>query len=124
MLDIIKVSGPGLGLELNIKKTNIFWPSCNGVKLRKGLFRVDIRRPSFGVKLLGGAVSIDEYFISGMAMRRATNVVDLMSLPLQLHDPQSELFLLRSCMGISKVFFGLRTCQPVHIEEATLFFDK
>ncbi|GKE45440.1 putative reverse transcriptase domain-containing protein [Tanacetum coccineum] len=55
VLDIIKVSGLGLGLELNIKKTEIFWPSCNGMKLRKGLFLVDIRRPSSGVKLLGGA---------------------------------------------------------------------
>ena len=59
-LVIIRISGPGLGLELNIKKTEIFWPSCNGVKL----------------------------------------------------------LLLRSCMGISKLFFGLRTCQPVHMEDA------
>ncbi|GJS29937.1 putative reverse transcriptase domain-containing protein [Tanacetum coccineum] len=124
VLDIIKVSGPGLGLELNIKKTKIFWPSCNGVKLREGLFPVDIRRPYLGVKLLGGAVSRDTYFISGMAMRRAANAVDLMSLLPQLHDPHSELLLLRSCMDISKLFFGLRTCQPVHMEEATLFFDK
>ncbi|GKE30352.1 hypothetical protein Tco_1445736 [Tanacetum coccineum] len=29
VLDVIKVSGPGLGLELNIKKTEIFWPSYN-----------------------------------------------------------------------------------------------
>ncbi|GJS71154.1 putative reverse transcriptase domain-containing protein [Tanacetum coccineum] len=124
VLDIIKVSGPGLGLELNIKKTEIFWPSCNGVKLCEGLFLVDIRRPSLVVKLLGGAVSRDAYFISGMAKRRAANAVDLMSLLPQLHDPQSELLLLRSCMGISKLFFGLRTCQPVHMEEAVLFFDK
>ncbi|GKC85229.1 putative reverse transcriptase domain-containing protein [Tanacetum coccineum] len=55
VLDIIKVSGLGLGLELNIKKTEIFWPSCNGVKLREGLFPVDIRRPYLGVKLLGGS---------------------------------------------------------------------
>ncbi|GJU55767.1 hypothetical protein Tco_1229481 [Tanacetum coccineum] len=54
VLDIIKVSGPGLGLEPNIKKTKIFWPSCNGVKLCEGLFPIDIRRPSLGVKLLGG----------------------------------------------------------------------
>ncbi|GJV86422.1 putative reverse transcriptase domain-containing protein [Tanacetum coccineum] len=99
VLDIIKVSGPGLGLELNIKKTEIFWPSCNGTKLREGLFPVDIRRPSLGVKLLGGAVSRDADFISGLAMRRAANAVDLMSLLPQLHDPQSELLLLRSCMG-------------------------
>ncbi|GJZ74590.1 putative ribonuclease H-like domain-containing protein [Tanacetum coccineum] len=49
-------------------------------KLREGLFPVDIRRPSLGVKLLGGAVSRDADFISGMAMRRAVNVVDLMNL--------------------------------------------
>ncbi|GKD50829.1 hypothetical protein Tco_1279805, partial [Tanacetum coccineum] len=120
VLDIIKVSGPGLGLELNIKKTEIFWPSCNGMKLRGGLFHVDIWRPSSGVKLVGGAVSRNSYFISGLAMRRATNAVDLMSLPPQLHDPQNELLLLRSYMGIAKLFFGLRTCQPVHMEEADL----
>ncbi|GKB07783.1 hypothetical protein Tco_0836067 [Tanacetum coccineum] len=54
VLDIIKASGPGLGLELNIKKTEICWRSCNGLKLREGLFHVDIRRPSSDVKLLGG----------------------------------------------------------------------
>ncbi|GJR53720.1 putative reverse transcriptase domain-containing protein [Tanacetum coccineum] len=55
--------------------------------------------PSSGVKLLGGAVSRDADFISGLAMRRASNVVDLMGLLPQLHDPQSELLLLRSCMA-------------------------
>ncbi|GJT92818.1 putative reverse transcriptase domain-containing protein [Tanacetum coccineum] len=84
VLDIIKVSGPGLGLELNIKKTEIFWPSCNGIKLREGLFPVDIRRPSLGVKLLGGAVSRDADFISGLAMRRAANAWRLASLPIRL----------------------------------------
>ncbi|GKA02676.1 hypothetical protein Tco_0675457 [Tanacetum coccineum] len=60
------------------------------MKLRESLFPVDIRRPSSGVKLLGGAVSRDAYFISGLAMRRAANAVDLMSLLLQLHDPQTD----------------------------------
>ncbi|GJZ33779.1 hypothetical protein Tco_0579215 [Tanacetum coccineum] len=93
-------------------------------ELLEGLFPVDIRRPSSGVKLLGGAVSRDAYFISGLAMRRATNAVNLMGFLSQLHDPQSELLLLRSCMGIAKLFFGLRTCQPVNMEEAALLFDK
>ncbi|GKF51123.1 hypothetical protein Tco_0147590 [Tanacetum coccineum] len=94
------------------------------MKLREGLFPVDIRRPSSGVKFLGGAVSRDAYFISGLAMRKAANAVDLMSLLPHLHDPQSEFLLLRSCMGIAKLFFGLMTCQPAHMEEAALFFDK
>ncbi|GJU97635.1 hypothetical protein Tco_1326906 [Tanacetum coccineum] len=80
--------------------------------------------PSSGVKLLGGAVSRDADFISGLAMWKSTNAIDLMSLLPQLHDSQSELLLLRSCMVIAKLFLGLRTCQPVHMEEDTLFFDK
>ncbi|GJR12423.1 retrotransposon protein [Tanacetum coccineum] len=43
-------------------------------------------------QLLGGAVSRDTYFISGMAMRTTVNAVDLMSLVPQLHDPQRPFF--------------------------------
>ncbi|GKA54963.1 putative reverse transcriptase domain-containing protein, partial [Tanacetum coccineum] len=89
VLDIIKVNDPGLGLKLNIKKTEIFWPSCNGMKLREGLFPDDIRRSSSGVKLLRGAVSRDADYISGLAMRRVANAVDLMGLLPQLHNPQT-----------------------------------
>nr|GEW48465.1 reverse transcriptase domain-containing protein [Tanacetum cinerariifolium] len=77
-----------------------------------------------GVKLLRRAVSRDADFISGLVMRRAVNAVDLMGLLSQLHDPLSELLLLGSCMGIAKLFFGLKTGQPVHMEEADLFVDK
>ncbi|MCI49487.1 hypothetical protein A2U01_0070731, partial [Trifolium medium] len=54
-LDIIRETGPGLGLDLNIRKTEIFWPVCDGNKLRDGLFHSDIGRPKLGVKLLEGA---------------------------------------------------------------------
>ncbi|KAL6521158.1 hypothetical protein OROGR_017727 [Orobanche gracilis] len=66
----------------------------------------------------------DASFIRGLAMKRAVNAVDMMRLLPQLCDPQSELLLLRSCMGIAKLFFGLRTCQPEHMEEAASFFDR
>jgi hypothetical protein len=123
-LDIIREIGPGLGLHLNIRKTEIFWPSCDGNKLREGLFPSDVGRPALGVKLLGGAVSRDKGFIKGVAMKRAVRAVELMHLLPQLKDPQSELLLLRSCMGIAKLLFGLRTCQPIHVEEAAMLFDK
>ncbi|XP_052621089.1 uncharacterized protein LOC111879644 [Lactuca sativa] len=123
-LDIITMIGPKLGLQLNIKKTELFWPSCDGRKLREGLFLTDIGRPHLGVKLLGGAVSRDASFISRLAIKRVENVVNLICLLPQLSDPQSELLQLRSCMGIAKLFFGLRTCQPVHMEEAAVFFDN
>ncbi|GKD98219.1 putative reverse transcriptase domain-containing protein [Tanacetum coccineum] len=50
------------------------------IKLYEGLFPVDIRRSSLGVKLLGRAVSRVTNFISGMVMRRAANAVDLINL--------------------------------------------
>ncbi|GJZ09143.1 ABC transporter C family member 8-like protein isoform X1 [Tanacetum coccineum] len=46
--------------------------------------------PSSGVKLLGGVVIRDADFISGLAMRRVANAVDLMGLLPQLHDPQTS----------------------------------
>jgi hypothetical protein len=123
-LNIIREIGPRLGLVLNIRKTEVFWPTCDGTKLRDGLFPSDIGRPRVGVTLLGGAVSRDRGFIAGVAMKRAVRAVELMHLLPQLKDPQSELLLLRSCMGIAKLFFGLRTCQPIYMEEAAILFDK
>ncbi|GJQ98661.1 hypothetical protein Tco_0009800 [Tanacetum coccineum] len=119
-LYIIRVSGLCLVLELNIKKTKIFWTSCNGTKLREGLILVKIWRPSLGVKILGGAISRDTGFINGLAMRRDANIIDLMDLLPQLHDPHSASIMYGYC----EAFFGLRTCQSVHMEEEALFFDK
>ncbi|KAJ0542228.1 putative reverse transcriptase domain, exostosin [Helianthus annuus] len=123
-LDIIRVEGPSLGLLLNIKKTEVFWPTCDGVKTQEGLFPREIGRPVHGVKLLGGAVSRDEEFISGLALKRAKCAVELMGCLKRLRDPQSELLLLRSCMGVAKLLFGLRTCQPSFVGEVVSVFDK
>jgi hypothetical protein len=123
-LDIISMEGPSLGLQLNIRKTEVFWPSCDGGKIRPGLFPSDIGRPEQGVKLLGGAVSCDAGFISDLSAKRAARAVDLMGLLPRLRDPQSELLLLRSCMGVAKLLFGLRTCQPLFVENVVSCFDK
>ncbi|GJY64366.1 hypothetical protein Tco_0465826, partial [Tanacetum coccineum] len=44
----------------------------------------------FGCETSWGAVIRDTDFISGLALRRAVNAVDLMSLLPQLHDPQTS----------------------------------
>nr|GEV96092.1 hypothetical protein [Tanacetum cinerariifolium] len=71
------------------------------------------RVPSSGVKLFGGAVSRDTDFISGLAMRRAANAVDLMGLLPQLHDPHSEFFLLRSCIVEYRTILKYRLMIPL-----------
>jgi len=84
-----------------------------------GYWKADV-----GVKLLGGAVSRDKGFIEGLATKRASRDAELMHLLPQLRDPHSELLLLRLCIGIAKLFFGLKRCQPIHMEMAAMLFDK
>nr|GEX82751.1 hypothetical protein [Tanacetum cinerariifolium] len=55
-------------------------PSCNGVKVKDGLFPRDIGRLTLGVKLLGDATSLHAGFISSLAVKRAFRAVELMSL--------------------------------------------
>ncbi|KAI3516022.1 hypothetical protein L1887_14930 [Cichorium endivia] len=70
------------------------------VKLCVGLFPADIGRTSLGVKLLGGAVSRDAGFISGLAMKRAVKAVDLIGLLPQLCDTQkAALFFDKGLHG-------------------------
>ncbi|XP_022007936.1 uncharacterized protein LOC110907233 [Helianthus annuus] len=123
-LEVISREGPSLGLQLNVRKTELFWPSCNGETFAAGLFPEDIGRPKLGVKLLGGAVSRDRDFISDLAVKRASRAVDLMRVLPQLKNPQCELLLLRSCMGVAKIIFGLRTCQPSYVGAAVTLFDE
>jgi hypothetical protein len=94
--------------------------SYDGNKHRGGLFPSNIGRPTLEVKLFEGVVSQDKSFIKGFAMKRAPMTVELMHLLPQLRDLQSEILLLRSCMGIIKLFFDLRMCQPIHMESATM----
>jgi hypothetical protein len=55
--DIIRKTNPRLGLDLNICKTGIFWPSCDKNKLCEGLSPSDIGRLTLRVKLLERTVS-------------------------------------------------------------------
>ncbi|KAL8249501.1 hypothetical protein R6Q59_006369 [Mikania micrantha] len=43
----------------------------------------------------------------------ASRTVELMSCLPHLRNPQCEIILLHSCMGVAKALFGLRTCQPI-----------
>ncbi|KAJ0925109.1 putative reverse transcriptase domain, exostosin [Helianthus annuus] len=122
-LDIINEEGPSLGLYLNIKKIEVYWPTCDDQKVQDRLFPRGIGRPEKWVKLLSGVVSRDPSFIGELAGRRASGAVDLMKLLPCLRDPQCELLLLRSCMGVAKLLFGLRTCQPHLMEDAVTRFD-
>lgn len=115
---------PSFCLLLNIKKTEFFLPTCDGVKTQEGLFPREIGRPVHGVKLLGGAVSRDEEFISGLALKRAKRAVELMECLKRMQDPQSELLLLRSCMGSLNCCLGSGRVSLLMSGEPSLFLTR
>lgn len=109
---------------MNIIKIGIFWPSRDGNKHRGELFPSYIGRSALGVNLLRGAVSGYRGFVEWLAMKRVVQVVELIHLLPQYRGPQRELILLRPCMSIIKPFFGQKTCQLIHMDDASMLFDK
>ncbi|GJR26184.1 putative reverse transcriptase domain-containing protein [Tanacetum coccineum] len=72
-----------------------------------GLFSRDIGRPTLDVKLLGGAVSRDARFISSLAVKKASRVVELMSLLPRLRGPHHAWASQSYCYcGLWGSFFG------------------
>ncbi|XP_026442600.1 uncharacterized protein LOC113342194 [Papaver somniferum] len=122
-LDIIQSEGVRRGLHLNITKTELFWPTPDQRSLIPGIFPANIGRPSTGVKLLGGPVSLDLQFCKEMVMQRVTKTINLMSVVKKLKDPQSELLLLRNCTGVSRLYFTMHTTNPLTLQQAMTHFD-
>ncbi|XP_056685317.1 uncharacterized protein [Spinacia oleracea] len=122
-LQVITTEGPTMGLHLNVEKTEIFWPTPDPRSYDSTLFPPSIARPRDGVKLLGGPISLDADFCSRLIEDRVARTVGLMEVVAGLNDPQSELLLLRSCVGVSRLYFSLRTCPPHMLGSAPISFD-
>ncbi|GKD50669.1 hypothetical protein Tco_1279645, partial [Tanacetum coccineum] len=112
VLELIMEDGPRCGLHLNVGKTEIFWPKEDRRCRVEGAFPPNVSRPLHGVKLLGGAVSVDFGFSSELVMKRVSKTIELMDAVAKINDPQCELMLLRACTEISKLYFAMRTCPP------------
>ncbi|GKC34866.1 putative reverse transcriptase domain-containing protein, partial [Tanacetum coccineum] len=123
VLELITVDGLRCGLHLNVGITEIFWPKEDRRCRVEGAFPPNVSRPLHGVKLLGGAVSVDFGFSSELVMKRVSKTIELMDAVAKINDPQCELMLLRACTGISKLYFAMRTCPPCVFELAQRSFD-
>lgn len=87
------------------------------------VFPTNIGRPAGGVTLLGEPVSLDMEFCSNIVRGRVDKTLQLMNNIQELQDPQSELLLLRSCAGVSRLYFALRTTCPEALQVAGSRFD-
>nr|GEU99697.1 hypothetical protein [Tanacetum cinerariifolium] len=99
---------PSCGLHLNVDKIEVFLPQED----HRRRFAGDIARPLHGVKLLGGPASVDFDLCSELVMNRVAKTIEIMDAVARINDPQCELLLLRSCTGISRLYFTMRSCPP------------
>ncbi|XP_026403713.1 uncharacterized protein LOC113299002 [Papaver somniferum] len=123
-LKIIQTNGPARGLHVNVTKTEVFWPSLDLRRDLEDVFPVNIGKSSRGVKLLGGPVSLDMQYCSEVVQGRVDKTLHLWEKVQKLYDPQSELLLLRSCSGVSKLYFTLQTTAPLDIQSSAIHYDS
>ncbi|GKA30369.1 putative reverse transcriptase domain-containing protein, partial [Tanacetum coccineum] len=123
VLELITEDGLRCGLHLNVDKTELFWPKEDLRSRLEGVFPPNISLPLYGVKLLGGLISVDVDFSSALVTKRVSKTIGLLDTIAKINDPQCELLLIRACARISKLYFSMRTCPPRVFESAQLSFD-
>jgi Reverse transcriptase (RNA-dependent DNA polymerase) len=126
-LRLVQEEGPSLGLHLNLSKCELYWPR---VDVRRSplagvspLFDSSIPVRAAGVKLLGGAASLDGEFVRGVFRSRVTKAIQSLTFLEAFDNPQVELLLLRSCVGAGKLVYALRTSAPSDIAVEVPAFD-
>ncbi|GJT86529.1 hypothetical protein Tco_1068246, partial [Tanacetum coccineum] len=95
VLELIMEDGPGCGLHFNVDKTKVFWPKEDP----------------------------QSRIVVWIVMKRVAKTIGLLDDIAKINDPQCELLLLHSCVGISRLYFTMRTCPPRVFEYAQRSFD-
>ncbi|GKC56936.1 putative reverse transcriptase domain-containing protein [Tanacetum coccineum] len=116
--EVLKVTiedGPCRGLHLNVDKTKVFWLKEDPRSRFTGVFPPNIARPLYGVKLLGGPVTVYFDFSIELVMKRVSKSIELMDAFGKINDRQCKLLLLRACASISKLYFDMRTLEILHL---------
>ena len=109
LLDSIQTRGHSFGLFLDFAKCEVFWPSGD-TELSKDILRTV--ESTGGIELLGSPLySSEEFFITTVA-KRTYKVLELQKQLPSLDNPQLEIHLLHSCLGICKINHVLRTVPP------------
>ena len=119
VFQLIQENGPALGLHLNVKKNEIWWPCRNA----DDPFPLDVDRvDNAGVKLLGAAIGSRDFTTD--FVKKKLKVLDDVSKALrEVNDAQVEFGLFRGCLSYNKINHLLRTCPPDLLEDALGKFD-
>ena len=123
-LDDLQLQGPSYGLHPNLSKCEVFWPSGDQSFTD---FPPAVKRVVFpqagGIDFLGSPIWGSPEFLSVFVGSVVDRVSALQERLRDLGDPQVELHLLRSCLGVCKLSHLLRTIPPGCVDSELLRFD-
>jgi len=116
---LIESEGPALGLHLNVKKNEIWWPS----RASSDPFPAEVDRvDNAGVKLLGAPIGSKE-FTTEFVKKKLKALRDVCDALREVNDAQVEFALFRGCLSYNKINHLLRTCPPDLLQDALGKFD-
>ena len=123
-LDDLQLRGPSYGLHPNLSKCEVFWPSGDQSFTD---FPPAVKRVVFpqagGFDFLGSPIWGSPEFLSAFVGSVVDRVSALQERLRDLGDPQVELHLLHSCLGVCKLNHLLRTIPPGCVDSELLRFD-
>jgi len=119
VFELIQRDGPALGLHLNVKKNEIWWPS----RASPDPFPADVDRVNnAGVKLLGAPIGT-KAFTTDFVKKKLDALNSVYKLLRDVNNAQVEFALFRGCLAYNKINHLLRTCPPNLLEESLVAFD-
>ena len=123
-MDDLQLRGPSYGLHPNLSKCEVFWPSGDQsfTDFPPAVKRVVLPQAG-GIDFLGSPIWGSPEFLSAFVGSVVDRVSALQERLRDLGDPQVELHLLRSCLGVCKLNHLLRTIPPGCVDSELLRFD-
>ena len=118
---IIQEEAQKVGLRVNKGKCELFRPGDCDEAVPTELRGIPLAQGT-GFELLGAPVGDSEFCEEYVSKRIAKIEAALKRLEV-IDDPQSELLLIRSCLGFPKFVFALRSAPPEDITKSIRKFD-
>jgi hypothetical protein len=122
VLHLIQEEGPAMGLHLNLKKSDLWWPTVNPVEYAQYPHSLNKSQAS-GMELLGAPIG-DKAFCEEILAKRVFKIQKILDVSELLNNPQMELQLIHGCFAPSMLSYALRTCPPEFAQDATEKFDQ
>ncbi len=120
--DMVNEEARKVGLRVNVKKCELWGWEGEEEEWMKDFPREVLRVKEKGFELLGAPIGSKE-FCEKCATERVGKVQEVLAALKNVDDAQVELALLRSCLGLPRFGFTMRSAPPKDIEKALELFD-